>query len=126
MPADTKTEATTSGFEIDSPRMMSGHFSQPKAASAADATRTALSVLALCAGVTVLGVSADALATYDATHVPASRLLPLWPDNFDLRPTVAMVVCATVVVGASAASLVGGKIRFVSVSSPSLPSLSTC
>lgn len=48
----------------------------------------------------------------------------MWPNEFDLRPTVALVVCGAVILVASALSLGAGKIGFVSfllLSSP--PSL---
>ncbi|KAJ4192262.1 hypothetical protein NW755_004389 [Fusarium falciforme] len=75
-----------------------------------DSGRLGLTVLGLAAGITILGVSADSIAVYNATHVPGDFLLPLWPANFDLRPTVALVVCSALVMVANAISLVASKV----------------
>lgn len=45
----------------------------------------------------------------------------MWPNEFDLRPTVALVVCGAVILVASALSLGAGKIGFVCLPSPLLP-----
>ncbi|KAJ4202842.1 hypothetical protein NW767_005601 [Fusarium falciforme] len=84
-----------------------------------DSGRLGLTVLGLAAGITILGVSADSIAVYNATHVPGDFLLPLWPANFDLRPTVALVVCSALVMVANAISLVASKVPTVRHRSPS-------
>ncbi|KAM0334147.1 hypothetical protein ACHAQA_001167 [Verticillium albo-atrum] len=109
--AESKTTYQTSNFEVDTPAVAS--FGKLRALNALDAARAGLTLLALCAGATVLGVSADALAVYDATHVRSAFMLPLWPDDFDLRPTVALVACSSIVVLANIVSLAGGKISFI-------------
>lgn len=70
-----------------------------------DGVRCALTAVGLLAGLSVLGVSADALATYRDTHLPPEFRLPLWPENFNVGPTVALVVCSAVIVVANGASL---------------------
>ncbi|KAL2164439.1 hypothetical protein VTH06DRAFT_3655 [Thermothelomyces fergusii] len=70
-----------------------------------DAARTGTTLLALLMGLTVLGLSADTLRVYQDTHVPRDFLLPLWPDEFDLRPTVSLVVGSAVVVVANLVAL---------------------
>jgi hypothetical protein len=112
MSTEPKTQIQTSDFEVDSPRMES--YNKLRMLDAVDGARTALTALALCAGVTVLALSADALSVYQATHAPAGSLLPLWPDEFDMRPTVAFVACGAIVVCANLASILGGRLSFVS------------
>lgn len=89
-----------------------------------DGARVGLTVLVLSMGITILGVSGDALAVYDATHVPHDFLLPLWPDQFNLRPTVALVVGSAIVVVASAVSLLFSKVQ--SVSQPTVAPEEAC
>lgn len=71
----------------------------------ADGARTALTAVGLLAGLSILGVSADALAAYRDTHLPAEFHLPLWPEDFNAGPTVALVVCSTIIVVSNGASL---------------------
>jgi len=79
-----------------------------------ESARTGLTIVALLAGVTILGVSADALAVYNATNIGQDFLLPLWPDNFNLRPTVALVAGSAIVVVANAVGLLFGRVKVVS------------
>lgn len=101
-----------SSFEVDS----HDHHLQSKIRilELTDSVRIGLTLVALLMGITVLGVSADALAVYDTTHVPQTFLLPLWPDQFNLRPTVALVVGSAIVVLANAVSLLSSKVQSVS------------
>ncbi|KAF6844938.1 hypothetical protein CMUS01_00604 [Colletotrichum musicola] len=109
MSAEEKNIPQTSDFEVDPE---DSHFSSnTRIPRTIDAARVSLTALALLAGVTILGVSADALAVYDATHVPASFLLPIWPDDFDLRPTVALVVGSSIVIVASLVSLLFSRVQ---------------
>ncbi|TQN74934.1 hypothetical protein CSHISOI_00500 [Colletotrichum shisoi] len=109
MSSELKNVSHTSDFEIDVEEV---HVSaQARVLKAVDAARISLTALALVASITVLGVSADALAVYDATHAPAHYLLPLWPDAFDLRPTVALVVGSSILVIANAVSLVFSRVQ---------------
>jgi hypothetical protein len=80
-----------------------------------DGVRGGLTILALIAGIAVLGVSADALYVWDSTHVPSDFFLPLWPNDFDIRPTIALVAGGAVVVVSSLISLLFSKLKFVSV-----------
>lgn len=108
----SKTEiSAASNFEVD---MDDAQFeSKSRMFRLADSARLGMTVLGLAAGITILGVSADSIAVYNATHVPADFLLPLWPANFDLRPTVALVVGGTLVMVANAVSLVASKVPTV-------------
>ncbi|KAI0847877.1 hypothetical protein F5Y00DRAFT_106596 [Daldinia vernicosa] len=76
-----------------------------------DSARIGLTGLALLCGLTILGTAADTLAVYNATHLSSDYHLPLWPDQFDLRPTVALVVGSTIVVIANIVSLLCSKVR---------------
>lgn len=112
MSSEPKNISQTSDFEIDSEDVRLPP--QTHVLRSVDAARVSLTALALLAGITILGVSADALAVYDATHVPANYLLPLWPDAFDLRPTVALVVGSSIVVVANLVSLLFSRVQSVS------------
>lgn len=129
--ADLQLPNQTSSFDLDSPGIMASRAASPKlrTLAAVDGARTALAVLALCAGITVLGVSADALAVYDATHVSADYLLPLWPQGLDARPTVALVACGAITAAVNGAAVVGSRASLVSPTPchavcPSFPFLS--
>ncbi|GKT43948.1 uncharacterized protein ColSpa_04129 [Colletotrichum spaethianum] len=109
MSSESKNVSHTSDFEIDVEEV---HISsQARVLKAVDAARVSFTALALLASITVLGVSADALAVYDATHVPAHYLLPLWPDAFDLRPTVALVVGSSILIVANIVSLLFSRVQ---------------
>lgn len=114
----TMEKPPSSEFDVDSQDL---HLlSKMKAIRRLDGARVGATVLALLMGVSVLGLSADALNVYNSTHVSHDFLLPLWPDAFDLRPTVALTVGAAIVVAANAASLLCSKVQFVSPG-PALP-----
>ncbi|QBZ63875.1 hypothetical protein PoMZ_05566 [Pyricularia oryzae] len=113
MATQVKEKASASQFEIGT----QDHHLQNKvrAIKMLDGVRTGLTILALIMGVSVLGVSADTLQVYNATSVPPGyeQLLPLWPQNFNLRPTVALVVGAAFVVVANAVSVLCSRIAIV-------------
>ncbi|TDZ23976.1 hypothetical protein Cob_v002847 [Colletotrichum orbiculare MAFF 240422] len=107
MAVETKNVSQISNFEVDPEDAFPSQ--SVRLLRTVDAARVALTTLALVAAITILGVSADALAVYDATHVPATFLLPLWPDDFDLRPTVALVVGSSIILVANGASIVAAR-----------------
>ncbi|KAF9871665.1 hypothetical protein CkaCkLH20_10863 [Colletotrichum karsti] len=109
MSSDEKNIPQTSGFEVDPEDTQFA--SQARFLGTINTARVSLTAVALLAGITILGVSADALAVYDATHVPASYLLPLWPDAFDLRPTVALVAGSSIVLVANLVSLLFSRVQ---------------
>ncbi|KAM0436164.1 hypothetical protein ACHAPT_003056 [Fusarium lateritium] len=118
MSTGSKTEiSAASNFEADMDDIQ--FESKSRMFRLTDSARLGLTVLGLAAGVTILGVSADAIAVYNATHVPGDFLLPLWPSNFDLRPTVAQVVGSVLVMVANAVSLVASKVPTVRHRTPS-------
>ncbi|KAL0931681.1 uncharacterized protein CTRU02_212634 [Colletotrichum truncatum] len=111
MSSEMKNVPQISNFEVDP----EDTHSAPKAhlLKTVDAARISLTTLAFLASITILGVSADALAVYDATHVPASFLLPLWPDAFDLRPTVALVAGSSIIIVVNLVSLIFSRVQFL-------------
>ncbi|TEA19269.1 hypothetical protein C8034_v000717 [Colletotrichum sidae] len=107
MAVETKNVSQISNFEVDPEDAFPSQ--SVRLLRTVDAARVGLTTLALVAAITILGVSADALAVYDATHVPATFLLPLWPDDFDLRPTVALVVGSSIILVANGTSIVAAR-----------------
>jgi len=81
-----------------------------KLARVVESARLGLTVLALLAAITIVGTAADALAVYNTTHLGHEYLLPLWPTEFNIQPSVALVTCGTIIIIASAVSLVVSKI----------------
>lgn len=85
-----------------------------KMAGVVESARLGLTVLALLAAITIVGTAADALAVYNTTHLSHEYLLPLWPLEFNMQPSVALVTCGSIIIVASAASLVVSKVPAVS------------
>ncbi|TLD20737.1 hypothetical protein PspLS_08343 [Pyricularia sp. CBS 133598] len=113
MATQVKEKASASQFEIDT---QDHHLkSKVRTINMLDSVRTGLTILALIMGISILGVSADTLQVYNATSVPPGyeQLLPLWPQNFNIRPTVALVVGAAFVVVANAVSVLCSRIAIV-------------
>ncbi|KAK6834269.1 hypothetical protein PG995_013996 [Apiospora arundinis] len=108
MSNETKVTASSSDFEVD-PRDVAyqGHV---KSIRLADSIRVGLTALALLCGLTILGTSSDALMVYNTTNVSH---LPLWPQQFDLRPSVALVVGSVIVVLTNIVSLVFSKVKML-------------
>ncbi|RYP45523.1 hypothetical protein DL768_008158 [Monosporascus sp. mg162] len=109
MSSEHKGTAHTSEFEIDSQDIQ--YQSRLKTIRLTDSMRIGLTGLALLSGLAILGTSADTLAVYNATHLPSEYNLPLWPADFDLRPTIALLVGSVIVVLVSAVSLVFSKVQ---------------
>ncbi|KAF7560026.1 hypothetical protein G7046_g4137 [Stylonectria norvegica] len=113
VPTSSLEQITSSNFEDDAhDRRLQSRF---RLLHMLDNGRLALTVLALVAAITILGVSADSIAVYNATHVPDDFFLALWPANFNLRPTVALVVGSVFIIVANAISLLGSKTQSVSL-----------
>ncbi|QPH16649.1 hypothetical protein C2857_001338 [Epichloe festucae Fl1] len=111
MPSSLKNEIFSSDFEVDHHELPT--HSNARLANALHSIRVAMTTLALIAGVVILGLSADTLAVYNATHLPAEYLLPLWPENFDLGPTKALVAGSAIVTVMNAVSLLASKTRSI-------------
>jgi uncharacterized membrane protein YkvI len=69
-----------------------------------DNIRSALTILVTAISLVVLALSAQALQVYDSTNIGTDLGLPLWPSAFDIRPTLAMVACSTIIMITGAAS----------------------
>jgi hypothetical protein len=81
----------------------------------AESVGMGLTVLALLAAITIVVTAADALAVYNSTSLPGEYLLPLWPADFNMRPSVALVASGSIIILASAASLIHAKVSAVSI-----------
>ncbi|KID89185.1 hypothetical protein MGU_03870 [Metarhizium guizhouense ARSEF 977] len=111
MSSSLKNELSSSDFEVDSNELQS--HSRVQKVKLIHSLRTGLTVLALAAGIAILGLSADTLSVYNATHLPADFLLSLWPENLDIRPTTSLVVGSAIVTAMNVVSLVASKNEFV-------------
>ncbi|GAB0133711.1 hypothetical protein EsDP_00002109 [Epichloe bromicola] len=111
MQSSLKNEIFSSDFEVDHHELPT--HPNARLANALHRIRVAMTTLSLIAGVVILGLSADTLAVYNATHLPAEYLLPLWPENFDLGPTKALVAGSAVVTATNAVSLLASKTRSI-------------
>lgn len=111
MASESKHTAYASDFEVDSRDL---HLqAKVRALRLVDNIRIGVTSVALLMGVTILGLSANTLSVYSDTHVGSDFFLPLWPDQFDLQPTIALVVGSTVVFLANTVSLVSSKVHHV-------------
>lgn len=119
-PLEKRPSHSSFSASSTSPRNDAHLASKLRALAAVDNARLAATALALLMGMTVLGVSGNTLAVYDHTKLPAapagsvSALPGLWPSEFNMRPTVSLVVGSVFVVLAGVAGLVGGKVKAVS------------
>lgn len=113
MSSEHKGPVSTSEFEVDPQDLQ--FQSRLKVLRLVDSVRIGLTGLSLLCAITILGTSADSLAVYNTTHLPSDFNLPLWPDNFDLRPTIALVVGSVIVLLTSIVSLLFGKVQTVSI-----------
>lgn len=78
-----------------------------------DTIRLGLTVLALCLSILIIGTSADNLKTYNETHVANEFHLPLWPYEFNLGPSVALVACGCVMTVVCVLAIAGAKVSSV-------------
>ena len=99
MEKSSRSQGSASSFEADSQDL---HLqSKMRTASVVDSARAGTTVLALLMGLTVLGISANTLRVYQDTHVAHEFMLPLWPDDFNIRPTVSLVIGSVIVLVAN-------------------------
>lgn len=113
MSFEHKGPASASEFEVD-PRDLT-YQRHHATIRFLNGVRVGLTSLALVSGITILGTAANALMVYNNTHVSSDFHLALWPDEFDLRPTVALVVGSSLVIVANLVSLIFSKAKAVSV-----------
>ncbi|GJN80635.1 hypothetical protein PLIIFM63780_004162 [Purpureocillium lilacinum] len=107
MSSSLKNEVTVSDFEGDGRDLRTRV--KARIVGVIHALRVAMTLLALLSGITILGLSANSLAVYKNTHVPDDYLLALWPHQFDLRPTTALIAGSAIVIVANAVSLLASK-----------------
>ncbi|KAK4252339.1 hypothetical protein C7999DRAFT_27065 [Corynascus novoguineensis] len=104
MEKSSHSQGSASSFEADS---QDRHLqSKLRAISMTDSARAGTTVLALLMGLTILGISANTLRVYQDTHVSREFMLPLWPDDFNIRPTLALVVGSAIVLVANAVGVI--------------------
>lgn len=108
MDKSSRSQGSASSIEAD---LQDQHLqSKLRTIRMVDAGRTGTTLLALLMGLTVLGVSGNTLNVYRNTHVSTDFMLPLWPTEFDLRPTLSLVAGSAVVVVANILALVFGSV----------------
>jgi hypothetical protein len=114
----TKPELAVETSSFDAPTLT--HQKNDKLARLVESAGMGLTILALLAAITIVATAGDALAVYNTTSLPSdhSYLLPLWPADFNNRPSVALVACGTIIILASAASLIVSKVSAVSPAFP--------
>jgi len=87
-----------------------GYQKNVRTARLVESVRLGLAALALLAGISIVGTSADTLAVYNTTTLDENYFLAIWPNEFDLRPTVALVTCGAITFAASTASLIASRL----------------
>lgn len=107
-----KQDVASSHFEIDTSDQYL--HKQAKAAAMIDAVRVGCTTLALLVGLTVMGLSGNAIYVYNSTRLQAAGWLSIWPSSFDLRPTVALVAGSSIVTAANIGGLLCSKVPHVS------------
>lgn len=90
-----------------------GHEKAIRTTRMAESVRLGLTVLALVASITIVGTAADTLSVYNTTTLGSEYFLSLWPSDFDIRPTTALIICGAIVIVASTCSLAASKIPAV-------------
>lgn len=105
---------STSDYEVGSHHHDDAHLrSKIKAIRAVDSARVTTTLLALFMGMCVLGTSANTLRVYDDTRLGPDNYLSLWPDEFNIRPTVALVVGSAIVLVSNLVALSFGKVQYL-------------
>ncbi len=112
MSSQLKNEVSVSDFEVSSEDSRAQ--SKLSLVRIVDTLRVGFTIVALAVGAVVLGLSADALAVYNSTSLPADFMISLWPDEFDTRPTKALIACGAVVIVANGLALALSKVSAVS------------
>jgi hypothetical protein len=121
MEKSSRSQGSASSFEATSQDL---HLeSKMRTVRVVDSARAGTTVLALLTGLTVLGISANTLRVYNDTHVAHEFMLPLWPDDFNIRPTVSLVVGSVIVFIANAVALCFSHVGAVSLTNSSLTEL---
>jgi len=112
-------------IQLPSPLLTSSLHSRNSATSAQESTylsravrlrwtRLALTLLILATSAAAMGCTGHVLRRYNATHFGTNVHLPLWPQNVDVRPTLAILISAAIAASASLLYLVFSLIPTVS------------
>lgn len=59
--------------------------------------RSGLTFVILACAAAVTGCAAHAVSKYNGTHLSNQWWLPLWPQHFDLRPTIGILACGAII-----------------------------
>lgn len=116
--SESKPESTSDIHEFDTPGV-----EQQKSVQTSrmvESVRLGLTALAFLAGITIVGTSGDTLRVYNITHLGQDFFLALWPNEFDIQPTIALIICGLIILLASLVSLAVSKIPSVSAPQSSL------
>jgi len=101
--SDVHSQHSAPSFEASSQDL---HLqSKMKTVRTVDTARVGVTALALLMGLSVLGVSANTLRVHHNTNISSDYFLPLWPEEFSIRPTMALVAGSVFVVVSSILSL---------------------
>jgi len=87
-----------------------GYEKSVRTARSVESVRLGLTALALLAGISIVGTSADTLSVYNTTTLSGDYFLAIWPTEFDLRPTIALVTCGAIITIASTVSIVASRL----------------
>jgi hypothetical protein len=109
---DVKPQYQSDFEEFDTPSQLS----KAPITKILDSARLGLTFFALLSSIVIVGTSSHTLGTFHSTHLGEEYLLPLWPTNFDLRPTNALVACGVFIIFFSALSLITCSVPAVSIS----------
>ncbi|KAI9646145.1 hypothetical protein NHQ30_005585 [Ciborinia camelliae] len=80
---------------------------QPPRSNLTEHANTALTAVSAVFGLAIMAVSADALNVYHSTNLGTEFHLPVWPRSFDIKPTIAGIVCGVIVFVMNFVALVG-------------------
>ncbi|KXJ97726.1 hypothetical protein Micbo1qcDRAFT_230306 [Microdochium bolleyi] len=78
-----------------------------------ESAQLALHCLGLLCGFVVLGTSASTASVFNSTNLSSDFDLPLWPEDFDMRPTNALIAGGVLVVLSNLVALVFAHIRML-------------
>lgn len=112
--SESKAESVLTAVEASSfPEFETREIEQAKTTKMVrlvESARLGLTVLALLSAVVIVGTAAETLGVYNKTSLGEEYFLALWPSDFDIRPTIALITCGAIVVLISAISLAVAKI----------------
>jgi len=120
---DSSKPQLSPDYQEFEPRDDAGYQKSVRTARLVESVRLGLTTVALLAGISIVGTSGDTLSVYNTTTLADNYNLSLWPNEFDLRPTIALITCGAIVFVASTASIVASKLPPVSILATRYPLL---